>query len=186
MALILFEFPLFCLLEHLSSTWWGWGVMVAGCDYFHSSGGYSSFVTRLLEGLMARYSTRVGIIACSPMHSLLLCVFPTSITLLSPPPLSLHLLRLYRRLSFPPQGSLGPVLRELDGGWHDSHWHWQRFTDSFLMPTVRWTGKHLNKGRRPQREADGERQGRSEVVLELSWWFVHPHTLNHAHTLHRE
>lgn len=78
---------------------------------------------------MAIYSTGVAIIACSPVAlSLLLYHFPMSITLLPPFVTPSSQLRLYRRLPFPPQGSLRHVLRELEGGvdargGHDSHWH---------------------------------------------------------------
>ena len=151
------------VLEHLSSTRWGLSVMLEGCDYVHSSGGYSSFVTCLLEGRMAIYNTRVGIIACSPVALFLfLYLFPMSIIC---PPLSLHPLN--PRCIGDPVSATGLI--KASRGRHDSHWHWQQFSDSSLMPTVRWTGKQLNSERRAQRKADGERQGRSEVVLELSW-----------------
>lgn len=60
-------------------------MMVGRCDYFHSSRGYSSFVTCLLGGWTPIYSTRVRIIACSPVAlPLLLYLSPMSFTLALP------------------------------------------------------------------------------------------------------
>ncbi len=140
------------------------------------------------RGLDSQYHTWVGIIACSPVAvSLLLYLLPVSITLLPPVVTPSSQLALCRRLSFLLQGSLRPDLREVEEGvdsreaWQHSGGHWQHFSGCFLMPAVGWTGKHLKRERGEGREADAERQGRSEVVQELSWWFLHPRTLYHTH-----